>query len=254
VYRRGKIGFWIGLAALLGLTVWLVLRVRDTEPIVEGKPLAQWLAGYSGGDANGRAKADEIIDTVGTNAIPTLLRLLRKSDSALKRRLIELSRQQRLASLRLTPAYQRNYQAALGFARLGPAAHGAIPELIKIYNENRSNLSRFWAINSLGSMGSVASNAIPFITTTLANTNTTMDVRLSCISSLQGIRQAPEITIPALTNALSDQQAQVRYCAVLALGRFGLEARPAAAALTNLLRDPDRTVKQGAADLLSRIQ
>jgi len=68
------------------------------------------------------------------------------------------------------------------------------------------------------------------------------------------IHGAPEVTIPALINALSDPQTQIRYYAVNALGTFGMQARPAIPALKNLLVDPDIQVKRRAADLLSTIQ
>lgn len=254
--RSLKIGFFLGLFVLLGLIVWLVLRVRGSEPIVQGKPLSHWLAQSQlpNPDPQARAKAIEIIDAVGTNSIPTLLRFLRSHDSNLQRTLIGLLKRQGIVRVRLISDYQRNYQGALGFARLGATAHDAVPELIKIYKEDISPTSRFWVITSLGSIGPPASNAIPLLASGLTNTNTSLGVRLSCVSSLQAIHAAPELTIPALINALGDQQPQVRYYALIALGTFGREAKPAAPALTNLLHDPDLNVKQRAADLLSSIQ
>jgi hypothetical protein len=249
-----KIGFFLGLFALLGLIVWLVLRVRESEPIVQGRPLSHWLAESQFADPLSRMKANEIIDTVGTNSIPTLLRFLRRYDSDLERKLIQLLKRQRLVSVRLNTDVQRNYQGALGFARLGPAAYRAIPELINIFNENISGPSRFWTITSLGSIGPAASNAIPLLVSTLNDTNTTLGLRLSCITTLQMIHGAPEVTIPSLINALGDQQTQVKYYALTALGAFGMQARPAVPALKNLLNDPDLHVKRRAADLLSNIQ
>jgi HEAT repeat protein len=253
VFGRVKVCFGLGSILLTGVIVWLALRAGDSDPIVEGKRLSHWLEGYQkGGERLPRDKADQIITSAGTNAIPTLLRLLRKHDSAAKQKLMQLTKRQRLLSLRLIPAYQLQYQAALGFARLGSAASNALPDLIKIYDENISVSSRYWTINALGSVGASCSNAVPFLVKTLSNTN--MGVRLSCIQSLHMIRAAPELSVPALIKTLNDQQGMVRYTAVLALGAFEEGAKPAMPFLTNLLSDPDRNVRQGAITVLGRLQ
>jgi HEAT repeat protein len=253
VFGRLKIGFGVGFILLLVAIVSLVLRGGDNDPIVEGKPLSHWLEGYQkDGDTIPREKADRIISAAGTNAIPTLLRLLRTHDSAAKRKLMQLTRGQHLLSLRLTPAYRLQYQAALGFARLGSAASNALPDLIKIYDEDISVSSRYWAINALGSVAGSSSNAVPFLVNALSNTN--MEVRLSCIQSLQMIRASPELSVPALIQTLNDQQGMVKYTAILAIGAFEAQARPAMPFLTNLLSDPDRNVRQGATTVLGRLQ
>jgi hypothetical protein len=58
------------------------------EPVYQGKPLSVWLKGYDTSNMeelfkNNGAKLhelDKIVSQVGTNAIPTLLRLLREED------------------------------------------------------------------------------------------------------------------------------------------------------------------------------
>jgi HEAT repeat protein len=144
------------------------------------------------------------------------------------------------------------YLGALGFARLGSTASNALPDLIKIYDENISISSRYWAINALGSVGASSSNTIPFLVKAIYNTN--MEVRLSCITSLQTIHGTPELSVPALLNTLGDQQGMVRYTSLLALGAFGEDAKPAKTLLTNLVNDPDRNVKQAATALLNKLQ
>ena len=81
-----------------------------------------------------------------------------------------------------------------------------------------------------------------------------MELRLSSITALDQIRAQPELTVPALTNALYDQQFMVRYYATMALGKLGPAAIQATPALTELLRDPDHSVRQGAAIALQQIQ
>src|SRR5207249_4288099 len=142
--KRFKLVFAVVLFALLGAIIWLVVRQHEPDPIVQGKPLSRWLAGYQrGGDMKARAKTDEIMDQAGTNAFPVLLQLLRRRDPALKSWLMRLARQQHLVRVRFIPAQERHYQAGVAFARLGAAGKDAIPALIQIYNEDISASSRF---------------------------------------------------------------------------------------------------------------
>jgi hypothetical protein len=249
---RFKLVFAVVLFALVTLIVFLVLRQREPDPIVQGKPLSHWLAAYqSGVDMKTRAKTDEIISETGTNAFPILLRMLRARDPALKRWLMQLARKQNLVRIHFIPAQERHHQAGAAFAQLGAAGRDAIPALIQIYDEDISSSSRFATISALGSIGPSASNAIPFLIR--AATNTVMEVRLSTITALESIHVEPDLTVPALINSLSDQQSSVRYYATLVLGRLGPEAKQATPALTKLIQDPDRNVRQGAADALRKI-
>ena len=72
----------------------------EREPVYRGKPLSVWLQRYiQGGSYIGfwpEPEADEAIRQIGTNAIPTLLLMLREHDSKLKLALLRLSVQARL--------------------------------------------------------------------------------------------------------------------------------------------------------------
>jgi HEAT repeat protein len=253
--RRVKLWFFSGLVSVLGLLVLSMVYLREKDPIIQGKPLNEWLQGYEQGvSEQSRAKTDEIIGTIGTNAIPMLLRFLRQKDSLLERKLVQISRRYPSLGLRLLSAQQRHYQAGSGFAKLGTTGQVAIPELIAIYNANISSSSRYWAIHALGSMGSSASNVVPLLSEALTNNTTTMEVRLSCMMSLHRIHEKPEIAVPSLINALNDSRWEVRYGALSALGTFGLDAKVALPSITNLLTDPDRNVQIRAVEVLTKLQ
>src|SRR5215469_11736120 len=80
---------WVVLLALLGGLAWEVLRTKDPpEPVYQGKRLGEWLAGYNGPSP----ETDEVVRRLGTNAIPTLLRMLRAKDSQLAAGLVKLVR------------------------------------------------------------------------------------------------------------------------------------------------------------------
>jgi hypothetical protein len=158
--KRAYIVLAVLAVALVGVFVWRVRQPR--EPVYEGKPLSEWLKAYESPeymyaryatDANRRAflgaaargKADEAVRHAGTNAIPTLLRLLRAKDSALKVKLTDLLHRQHFIKVRpfSFSADEWQFAAFCGFQALGTNAQAAVPELIEIANQNVSATSRY---------------------------------------------------------------------------------------------------------------
>ncbi|MFL5340537.1 MAG: HEAT repeat domain-containing protein [Gemmataceae bacterium] len=71
---------------------------------------------------------------------------------------------------------------------------------------------------------------------------------------LLGQRHAePAKVVPALTEALSDHDGDVRWSAAIGLGYFGEQAKDAVPALQKAQQDKDGRVREGAAVALSRI-
>ncbi len=73
------------LTSILGTLVWQTSSPR--EPVVEGRKLTSWLDHHVASsaakppyDSPGWKKADEVLRSMGTNAIPTLLRMIRSKD------------------------------------------------------------------------------------------------------------------------------------------------------------------------------
>jgi hypothetical protein len=86
--KRVRIPIAIAFAVLVGVIGWQLVKPSD-EPSYKGKTLSAWLRSYeyiarshSAGVAE-ESELDEIreaIRHIGTNAIPTLLRLVRAKD------------------------------------------------------------------------------------------------------------------------------------------------------------------------------
>src|SRR5271165_6385675 len=77
----------IAILVLLALGCFSTFIVsRPTEPAYQGKALRYWLKGYRVAaeewNESTPQKADEAVRHLGTNAIPTLLTMLRARDSA----------------------------------------------------------------------------------------------------------------------------------------------------------------------------
>jgi HEAT repeat protein len=78
--------------------------------------------------------------------------------------------------------------------------------------------------------------------------------RIQAIHTLQERKDESAEVIPALIEALQDENTYVRRDAARALGSFGEEARSAVPALQAALRDREPSVRQAAAKALSRIE
>src|SRR5579862_6987208 len=97
------------LAAAVGI-LWLGWRL-PREPVYQGKRLSIWLQGYQ----TNRVQMTEAVRAIGTNSIPTLLRLLREDDSSLKSMLLKLLAKQKRFKMPYTPAAECNREGLTGF-------------------------------------------------------------------------------------------------------------------------------------------
>src|SRR6267154_4910329 len=129
------------LLVLAAVLLAIVYFLPSREPVYAGEPLSYWLKGYDPveGSEPGRQKADEIMREAGTNAIPTLLRMLRERDSPWKVKLIVLAQKQHFITVRYVGDYRRNVQAWWAFEQLGSDGKAALPELMEIYEKNLSD-------------------------------------------------------------------------------------------------------------------
>jgi hypothetical protein len=257
------------LVILAGVTAWRGLR--EQEPMCQGKPLSFWLRGYDlrpdfpdvgwsnayrgrsdayfpGGIRDWRT-ADEVVDRLGTNAIPSLLRMIRAVDDPLEARLMRPLRRHRW--VRSVPAWFRNFEAACAFERLGENAKAGVPALIKIYQEHRSAESVIAAVRALGSIGPPAEEAVPCLLNAVTSTNEAICCR--ALSALGKIHARPGLVVPVLMRCLADPRASVRQLAALSHGNFGKDAAPAIPALLQLLNDGETLVEFFAARALEKI-
>jgi hypothetical protein len=237
------------LIAILGGFAWFVLPAPP-EPVYQGKRLTFWLEDLNGTRATQaeRAKAEEAIRAIGTNAIPTLLRMLRARDTPLKLRLIALAQKQHVFKIHHTSAQELNMQAAEGIRLLGPAAASAVPQLIRLYDENPHYWSRHMVVVMFGQMGPAARSAVPTLLRGLDDTNAFL--RNNAAWALGVIHSQPDVAVPELMKRLSDPEEMVRANAARALGCYGHDARAAVPALTELFekeqsRPPSPSGSQG---------
>ncbi len=238
-----------------GLAIFYLLP--PGEPVYNGKRLSVWLEGYdlpaSVGlnEQAGRHNADEAVRNCGTNAIPTLLRMLRAKDSPFLIKLIALGRKQSFIKIKYTPAYIKNEEAANGFRALAASASSAVPELIAIYKQRISERSLFNTAEAFESIGPAAIHAVPLLLQDA--TNTDEGICLCAIAALGGIHGEPELVVPILVKSLGDPRTNVRNMTASWIPHFGAHAMPAVPMLIKLLNDQDANVRDTATNALKRI-
>ncbi len=235
--QPGRLAIFAGLLALL-LIAWVCFLARQDsrQPVYHGKPLTLWLQTYTS-SARGSPEwkeADEAVRYIGTNAIPVLLHLIQAKDSPLKLRLVALAQKQRLIRIHFVTSAQRNIQASRAFIVLGDTAKGAVPALLKMFDENLSADSLSAIEDALTWIGPAAKPAIPVLLHTATNSNSR--VRANALWALGAIHTEPQLCVPALIQGLNDSDNWARLSAAHALGMFGTDAQPAIPALTELTK------------------
>jgi hypothetical protein len=149
----------------------------------------------------------QAIEQAGTNAIPTLLRLLRIKG---------------LNRAVAAPDDVVNSRAKEGFQVLGSAASNAVPALIAIFKENISDSSRLGALDALGWIGTAASEAVPVVLRTTESRYVTE--RKTALWSLGMIHAQPDLVISNLFKLTQDPDDSVRVQAWYGLSAYGPEA------------------------------
>ena len=256
------------LVAALGWASWQALRPGQAEPVYQGKPLSTSLkalvlernpstapfpSAHFGPVSKAEINAVLAVSEAGTNALPTLLRMLRAKDWPLKAKLIKLAKRQHIIKIDIeyAPPEVWNVVAEYGLYLLGPKAQSAVPDLIQIANQNISPTSRRCAIHALLFIGPSAKEAVPLLLRCATSPDATL--RNYAVAALGGIHAEPDRVLPVLINAGHDPDAKVRRDAVWALSEFGPDAKVAVPVLVKALEDPDPDVRRGAAWTLDRL-
>jgi hypothetical protein len=232
-------GKWrrILLASLLGVAVIglliLLAHPNDTEPVYLGKPLGVWIAdSHATNNPQSRDAAFVAVRAMGTHAIPSLLRVLRAQDSPFKLMLVALAQKQHIIPIHYSQPSLNYDLATVALFELGPKAKSAVPELLRIYEENPSPKIRYDIPGVLGSIGPDAKAAIPLLLRNAASTSPV--VRDCAVEALGGIHAEPDLVVPVLVKALQDPAPTIQRKAIAALGKYGPQAKGAFPALLEL--------------------
>jgi hypothetical protein len=132
---------WTALIAsvgLAGVVVWSRF-CAPREPFCQGRSLTEWLGDLVEPDGpldrKKRSEARKIILAMDTNAVPGLLALMSRRDSAARKWAHAMLSKQSVFRFRLLRAEGARELAFLGFEVLGPRAEPAIPVLERLAME-----------------------------------------------------------------------------------------------------------------------
>jgi hypothetical protein len=236
-----------GLVAAWAGVVFMLLSAH--QPAYEGKALNAWIDQLQKSpDGARREEAEAAIRHIGTNALPTLLGMVRTKDSAFKKKLLALANRQTFIKLPLKPAEYYRAKATYGFGALGPAARPAIPALIELLHDNDREV-RAYAAQCLSLLGPEARDAIPTLIRVLNEEgNGYGPVLLNSMLALGAIHSEPEVVVPLLLEYINGGRNDWNYCAPAmdALGRYREKAKVAVPAILPFLNDPDESHRSSA--------
>jgi hypothetical protein len=226
VRNKRRILWGLVLVAILGALAWVVLFPPESPvPRYKGRPFTDWLGRFQPGYPFSYPNimddhiAEEAVRSVGTNAIPTLLRMLRAHDPVWKRRFMDVMWKLHLGrNLKHIPAEWQNYQGGLAFRWLGTEASNAVPALVQIYGRSLSGDSRHYTI-----------------------------------VALEAIHSRPELSVPVLIEGLNDPDQGFRFVAASGLSVFGTNAGAAVPALLKAMNDSSPSVRFSASRALKQI-
>lgn len=222
---------------------------RGEGPFYKGRRLTVWLQKYQ----PNWPQADEAVKALGTNALPTVIELLKRRDEDPFNAVCACNSLGPLAATTfplLTNLCNRNCGVDIPSALVALKTEEALEFVINGLNHKSAN-GRILYANALERAGPAASNAVPLLIACTTNAN--QHLRSQAARSLGHIGTEVDIIVPALTNLLHDSSSWVRGDAVYALGQLGERAKPAVPALLEMRKDPDEHVRFLARAYLHKI-
>jgi HEAT repeat protein len=198
------------------------------EPSHDGKPLSHWMRALTTGDAADGAEAAQAITSIGPPALPVLIDALARDDDPLRRRMV---------------------MAVL--TEMGTDAKPAVPSLMKLLTNEASTVRVPAAIALSRIDADLVGKCLPVLVEGLKLEPQTAEESLHAIARL---RENAKPAVPAVVEALTRKELDVRLLAAYALGRIGPEARAAVPALQAALSDEDGRVRQNATAALKSIE
>ena len=274
--QRYRTVLFVLLAGVILAFTFYALRPR--EPVYQGRRLSAWLRDMGLYPAKYRHDAEEAVRQIGTNSLPTLLKLLAAKDSFLKKlTLASLAKMHPLIRVDWPSAQDLHVRAMLAFHVLGPEAKAAIPALTDLLKHPETAPSAARALMSIGpdavlplvraltnenrivrrtaafGLGQIRS-AETAVTLALVKSLKDADARVrhAAAESLRRTNE-PDLVIPALLETLNDADSDVRREAMLSLAIFGSQAKEAVPALSQALYDTNSSVRLDAALALRQI-
>ena len=245
----------ISLLVIVGVVCVLV---KDSEPSYNGKTLTQWLVDIQKLGINDRAKYNECRDaiyTIGTNAIPSLIRMVDRTDSPLKVKAVQFLGPKWSDKLKIRKADYYRSKATFGFSALREKSAPSVPALIVLLHSRKRDVQAA-AAECLSDIGPEAGSATADLVDLLHHSNANEPlVILSAMDGLRGPGRDAKLAVPELLIWINGERKSWNYIsrALDALRAYGTNAAAASPAIVPYLDDPEPSIKASAFSALYRI-
>ena len=247
--RRSRILLALLLGGSLGMITYEMVRPR--EPVYQGKSFRAWLeqATAAGPTSVADTNCVQALQQFGATTVPTLLEMVRVTDSPLKHAWINLVRAQSLIPVHLHTADEYHDMACFGFYALGPMGKKAVPDLMALLDVTNRDISAV-AITCLGNIGPEANSAVPRLVRFINDPDRI--VRFGTTVTLSRIHMRPELVVPVLARNLSPTNV-ILPTTINALAAFGEAAKPSVPILLTFLNQENDYVREAATNALKAI-
>lgn len=275
------------MAVVCGLLVALLallFRGWESEPCYQGKTLSVWLLQGAWTSLRLTSAQEEAIRSMGTNALPFLVKWVQYVSPPWRVRLT-------MAARRVVGRFwvlfrdERMERARISLAclqMLGPDVSPVMPELVKmmkrtnvivavrglqivdfagkagipvlmdVLTNRQAYVGVFYLESAMGHLGADGHFAVPPLLGCLTNKN--WGVAVVAAKWLGRIKMEPEVVVPALARCLEAPDARLRYAVLQTLGEFGTDAQAVIPSVVRELSDPDNDVRSAANYCLHRIE
>lgn len=157
-----------------------------------------------------------------------------------------------LAKLLRDPEGKLRYRAAKAISKIGAEAVEATPALIESLDDKNPEVI-YYAAKALAKIGQPAQASGPALAKTL-DSQSDPKLRRVLSKAIYEVETTSTKVVPSLTKAMSDEDADVCYYAVMAMSRLGKSAKSAVPTVRALAQRGDARVKEAAESALERIR
>jgi len=240
---RPRLIISIVMVTIAALVTWKATTAK--QPSYEDKTLGYWLS-QTDASANLTPQASNALKHIGSDACPTLVRMLHAKDHspAVGHMLGWLHIQHPPAALQMVIACQ-------GFEILGAQASDAVPDMIRLFKNDADPQAQWMTALAIGGIGPAASNAIPALLPALNSTN--FILRRNTLEALGKIHSQPDLVVPQLVRALDDQDGSVKVAAFAAIAQYRTNGRLAVPKLKELMNSTNSLERSIAPAVLEGI-
>jgi hypothetical protein len=254
--RRKRIFIVLAVCVLAGIGV-VTFWPGEKEPEYNGKKLSEWIEvdvdGIARRDYSQQAEAVKAIETMGTNALPCLLKWGWRDAPVWQRRAAEkckrfgLNWPERLVMERI----RKSQNAWLTMRILATRVPTAIPEVSRIAVESPSpNV----VLNAIQFLSEAGPDAVPALLEVIAHgKGERRGWAMHYVAEMPNLGTNGTTVVGLLLQSLGDKNEDMAASAALRLGEVGLQTKEVIPALAARLRDDRRMVRYCASRALGNL-